>query len=88
MARTVTLDGVEPTQVIMMKDPVSGKIIVQATYRVKAGAEVVKTVPDRRLSFIPTATAQQSTDLLTSSELSAASSAWNAIQGAIARVEL
>jgi hypothetical protein len=83
------LDKVEPTQVILMKDPVTGKILVQAAYRVKAGNEVVKTVPGRSLvSSSGPAQTQQSADLLSSTEKAAATAAWDAVQAALQRLEL
>ncbi len=89
MARTISLDGVQPTQIIITKDP-SGKTIVHATYRVKAGAEVIRTVPDRFLAFPAPAlaTAPRPADVLNSSELAAATNAWDAVKIALERVEL
>ncbi|MBI2906403.1 MAG: hypothetical protein HYX92_01970 [Chloroflexi bacterium] len=89
VARTISLDSVQPTQIIITKDP-SGKTLVQATYRVKAGTEVIKTVPDRFLASSAPAipTAPHPADLLSSSELAAATSAWDAVMTALERVEL
>lgn len=93
MAKTIVLDGVEPAQVILMKDGATGKVLVQATYRVKAGNEVVKTVLDRRLTFSagPAQTGGQTQtvpDLMTSQEQSYASAAWDAVWAALQRLEL
>lgn len=88
MPRTIVLDAVEPLQVILTKDA-SGKVIVQAAYRVKAAAEVVKTVPDRSLTFASgPGQMKPAADVLSAQELTAASAAWDAILAALQRLEL
>lgn len=89
MAKTIVLDNVELTQVILMKDRSTGRVLVRATYQVKAGNEVVKTTPDRVLTFAPPpGQTQQPADLMNAQEVTAASAAWSAIQAAIERAEL
>ncbi len=89
MPRTVVLDGVDLAQVILMKDKGTGKVLVQAAYRVKAGSVVVRTVPDRILTFGAAGALQaQAPDLLSAQELTAASAAWDAIVAALQRLEL
>lgn len=88
MPRTIVLDAVEPLQVILTKDA-SGKVIVQDAYRVKAAAEVVKTVPDRRLTFASgPGQMQPAADVLSATEHAAALAAWDAVQAALQRLEL
>lgn len=89
MPRTIVLDDVDLAQVILMKDKTTGKVLVQAAYRVKAGKELVKTVPDRILTFGTLGPVQaQQPDLLSAQELTAASAAWDAVVAALQRLEL
>ncbi len=91
MAKTITLDNVDLAQVILMKDPSSGKILVRATYHVKAGADVVKTTADRTLTFMAgpgMPDAKSPADLMSAQEQAAASAAWDAVRAALQRLEL
>lgn len=89
MPRTIVLDGVDLAQVILMKDKATGKVLVQAAYRVKAGNELVKTTPDRSLTFLGSPSKDpQAGDLMSAQEQAAASAAWDAVQAALQRAEL
>lgn len=89
MAKTITIDGVEITQIVLMKDSTSGKVLVQATYRVKAGADVVKTVSYRGLVSAGTMSqGPQPVDAMSSVEQTAASAIWDAVTAAVQRLEL
>lgn len=89
MPRTIVLDGLEVAQVILMRDKASGKVLVRATYQVKAGDEVVKTTPDRILTLPPApAQARQPADLMGAQEQAAATAIWNAVEAALRRLEL
>lgn len=89
MAKTVVLDGLELARVILMKDQATGKVLVQAAYRVKAGNEVMKSTPDRALTFAVLPDQKDPpADLLTTQEVAAATAAWDAVQAALQRVEL
>ncbi len=89
MAKTLTIDGVEITQIVLMRDSASGKVLVQTTYHVKSGADIVKTVPHRGLvSAAGPAMAAQPVDAMTATEQAAASAVWSAVQAAVQRLEL
>jgi len=81
VAKTIIIDGVEITQIVLMKDSASGKVLVQTTYQVKAGADIVKTVPHRGLvSAAGPAMGAQPVDAMTATEQAAAGAVWAAVQ--------
>ncbi len=90
MAKIITLDGIELAQLILMKDRTSGKIVAKATYQVKAGSEVVRTVPDKGLTFasVSPTQLQQAGDHMTAQEQEALSATWAAVEAALQRLEL